>query len=82
LLAETPFDLIITDRSLETPSAGYAVVYAAKTHPKRPAIVVISDYPDLLSRWEKEGADAGLQKPTPVPELLSAIARLLPKRST
>jgi CheY-like chemotaxis protein len=77
-LAESSFDLVITDLNMETLTAGYEVVKAAKARPKPPIVVVVSGFPDLLSRWETEGADAGLQKPTEVPELLGTIERLLP----
>lgn len=79
-LAEGHFDLVLTDLSLENPTSGYEVVRAAKTRPTRPAILVISGFPDLLGRWEAEGADAGLQKPTEVPELLETINRLVSSR--
>ena len=39
-----------------------------------------SGFPDLLSSWQAEGADAGLQKPTEVPELLATISRLVGDR--
>jgi CheY-like chemotaxis protein len=79
-LAQSAFDLIVTDLSMETPTAGYDIVQAARKQPSKPATLVISGFPDLLSRWEIEGADAGLQKPAEVPELLSTIARLLAKQ--
>jgi CheY-like chemotaxis protein len=80
-LAEAAFDLVVTDLSMETPTAGYEVVRAAKQKPNKPATIVISGFPDLLSQWEGEGADAGLQKPTDVPDFLSTIERLFPNRS-
>ena len=79
-IAANHFDLILTDLSLENPASGYEVVRAAREHPAKPAIVVISGFPDLLGRWEAEGADAGLQKPTEVPELLETISRLVSSR--
>lgn len=62
---------------METPSAGYEVVHAAKQQRNNPATIVISGYPDLLNVWEAEGADAGLQKPTEISELLDAIHRVV-----
>jgi DNA-binding response OmpR family regulator len=76
-LAQTTFNLVVTDLSMETPTAGYEVVQAAKQLTKKPATLVISGFPDLLSKWETEGADAMLQKPTEVPELLAVIENLL-----
>jgi DNA-binding response OmpR family regulator len=80
VLAQTPFDIVLTDLSLETPTAGYDLVHAANEQRKPPATLVISGFPDLLSQWEAEGADAGLQKPTEVPELLATINRLVADR--
>lgn len=79
-IAKNNFDLVLTDLSLETPTEGYNVVRAARELPLKPAILVISGFPDLLGRWEAEGADAGLQKPTEVPELLETINRIIASR--
>jgi len=53
---------------------------AAQKQKRKPATLVISGFPDLLDKWEAEGADAGLQKPTEVPELLDTINRLVANR--
>lgn len=79
-LSERAFDLVLTDLSLETPRTGYDVVHAARQNPARPATLIVSGFPDLLSKWQAEGADAGLQKPTEVPELIATINRLLAQR--
>ena len=79
-IAQSPFDLVLTDLSVETPTAGYDLVHAAREQRRKPATLVISGFPDLLSSWEAEGADAGLQKPTDVPELLATINRLVADR--
>jgi DNA-binding response OmpR family regulator len=76
-LAQTTFNLVVTDLSMETPTAGYEVIQAAKQLTKKPATLVISGFPDLLSKWETEGADAMVQKPTEVSELLAVIENLL-----
>ena len=39
--------------------------------------MVVSGYPELLHKWQTEVADAGLQKPTEVSELLEAIDGLV-----
>lgn len=79
-IAQGAFDLVLTDISLETTTAGYEVVRAAKQGPSRPATLVTSGFPDLLFRWQTEGADAGMQKPTEIPELLATINRLVVER--
>jgi len=80
VLAQSAFDLVLTDLSVEAPTAGYDLVHAAQQQHSKPATLVISGFPDLLSSWEAEGADAGLQKPTDVPELLATIKRLVADR--
>lgn len=79
-LAESAFDVILTDLSLENPNTGYDVVRAAKDHPGKPATLVMSGFPDLLCNWQSHGADAALQKPAEVPELLATINRLVVRR--
>jgi DNA-binding response OmpR family regulator len=61
---------------MESRTSGYEVVHAAQALAKRPATVVVSGFPELLDQWRTEGSDAGLQKPTDVPELLATIKRL------
>ncbi|MBV8894170.1 MAG: response regulator [Acidobacteria bacterium] len=77
-LSTSAFDLVITDLNMETPTSGYDVVQYAKRQPKPPATLVISGFPEVLDKWKKEGADAMLQKPADVPELLNMIKRILP----
>lgn len=79
-LSRHAFDVVLTDLSLETPRTGYDVVRVAKRHLARPATLVVSGFPDLLRNWEAEGADAALQKPTEVPELIATINRLVGQR--
>jgi CheY-like chemotaxis protein len=76
-LAQTSFDVVVTDLSMESKTAGYEVIHAAQALTKKPATVVVSGFPELLDQWQAEGADAGLQKPTDVPELLATIHRLV-----
>lgn len=76
-LVETPFDVVLTDLSMESTTAGYEVVRASQTQTRKPATLVLSGFPELLDKWQTEGADAGLQKPTDVPELLETIHRLV-----
>jgi len=80
-LRQGSFDVVLTDLSLETPSTGYDIVRAAKQHPAKPATLVVSGFPDLLCEWQAEGADAALQKPTEVPELIATIHRLAANRA-
>ncbi len=79
-LFQNSFDVVLTDLSMESPTAGYDVVRAARTQSKKPATLVLSGFPELLDKWQAEGADAGFQKPTDVPELLQTIHRLVMNR--
>lgn len=79
-LAQTAFDVVVTDLSMENGTAGYDVVHAAQAQTRKPVTVVMSGYSELLDKWQSEGADAGLQKPTDVPDLLETIHRLVRNR--
>lgn len=80
-LSNSTFDLLITDLALEQPDSGFELVRIAKLQPSKTATVVISGFHDLLAPWKEFGADAGLQKPTEMPELLNTISRLLAHRT-
>jgi len=80
-LSKFRFDLLITDLSLEQPHSGFELVRIANLQPDKPASVVISGFHDLLAHWQEFGADAGMQKPTDLPELLATISRLLSNRA-
>jgi two-component system OmpR family response regulator len=79
-LASEQFDVVVTDLNLEQPLSGCEIVRTAKLLSAKPATIVLSGFPDLLSTWRDCGADAGLQKPTDIPELLRTIDRLLAYR--
>jgi DNA-binding response OmpR family regulator len=79
-LVQTSFDVVVTDLSMESATAGYEVVHAALAQTEKPVTMVVSGYPELLHKWQTEGADAGLQKPTEVSELLEAIDGLVKNR--
>jgi CheY-like chemotaxis protein len=79
-LVKIAFDVLVTDLSMESTTAGYEVVRAAQALTRKPVTLVLSGYPELLEKWQVEGADAGLQKPTDVPELLETINRLVGNR--
>ena len=79
-LVQTAFDVVVTDLSMESTTAGYEVVHAAQAQTRKPATLVLSGFPELLDEWPAEGADAWLQKPTDVTELLETIHRLVRNR--
>ena len=77
-LSETSFDLIVTDISLEQPLSGFDIIRLANLQPIKPATIAISGFQGRVAEWKENGADAGLEKPADVQELLSTIRRLLP----
>lgn len=77
LLQTKHFDLVITDMKMESDSAGYKVVEAARESPARPPAIIISGWSLLAEDWRARGAAAMLTKPTHTPELLAIVDRLL-----
>ncbi len=76
-LAQRNFDLVLTDMRMETPSAGFDVVRAAKRLQPRPVVAILSAY--YLDREDcaRAGADAVFVKGIPVVALAASLRRLL-----
>ena len=79
LLAE-PFAVVLTDMKMETDTAGYEVVRAAKALPNPPGVVILTAYPLLAQDWRAAGADAAMSKPTQMALLLDVVDELVHKR--
>lgn len=79
-LEERSFDLVLTDMRMETETAGFDVVRAARKRPDRPIIVILTAYPMLEKQWRDAGADAGLMKGMPIAQLTDRIGQLLAAR--
>src|SRR5207248_1550184 len=71
------YDMIITDMRMETETAGYDVIRAAKQQPYDPATAILTAYPTLGSDWESRGAQQLLVKPVGTEELLRQLDMLL-----
>lgn len=52
------FEIVITDLHMETATAGFEVVRAARDCAPRPIIVVVTAYPVPSAQWRGMGADA------------------------
>lgn len=52
------FEIVITDLHMETATAGFEVVRAARDRSPRPIIVVVTAYPVPSAEWRRMGADA------------------------
>jgi DNA-binding NtrC family response regulator len=79
-LEASHFDLVVTDMSMETDTAGIAVVKAAKSQAYKPAVIILSAYPDLAANWKAYGADAMFHKPTILADFISRIDELMELR--
>jgi len=72
-----PFHMVITDLKMESETAGYDVMCAAKQLANSPAVAVLTAFPTLGTSWQSEGADSMLVKPMNTEDLLRQIEILL-----
>lgn len=79
-MAQDTFEIVITDMHMETPTAGYEVVRAARDRSPRPIIVVVTAYPVPSSQWRGMGADALYIKGTNTTTLPQQLKELLDRR--
>ncbi len=71
------YQMVITDMRMESETAGYDVVRAARKQGYNPAIALLTAYPSLGSSWKSEGAQTMLVKPMNTQDLLRQIEALL-----
>jgi len=71
------FHMVITDLMMESETAGYDVMRAAKQLASSPAVAMLTAFPTLGTRWQNEGADSMLVKPMNTEDLLRQIEVLL-----
>ncbi len=71
------FQMVITDMRMETETAGYDVIRAAKQKAYNPATSILTAYPSLGSDWKSKGAQSLLVKPVNTQDLLRQIEALL-----
>ncbi len=71
------FHMVITDMKMESDTAGYDVIRAAKKVPDQPATAILTAFPTLGSSWKSEGADQMLVKPMNTEDLLRQIEVML-----
>jgi len=76
-LAESAYQMVITDMRMETETAGYDVIREAKKQDYDPAVAILTAFPLLGSDWKEEGADSMLVKPMNSNDLLRQIEALL-----
>lgn len=71
------FDMVITDMRMETETAGYDVIRAARLQDYNPATAILTAYPSLGTEWRNRGAQSLLVKPVNTNDLLRQIEALL-----
>ncbi len=71
------YHMVITDLKMESETAGYDVMRAAKQLQSCPAVAVLTAFPTLGTSWQSEGADSMLVKPMNTEDLLRQIEVLL-----
>ncbi len=71
------FHMVITDMRMETETAGYDVIRAAKRQPYNPAAAILTAFPSLTADWQQTGAQSLLVKPVGTDQLLRQIEVLL-----
>ena len=76
-LSGSAYQMVITDMRMETETAGYDVIRAAKKQDYDPAVAILTAFPLLGSDWKEEGADSMLVKPMNTNDLLRQIEALL-----
>jgi CheY-like chemotaxis protein len=76
-LGTAEFNMVITDMRMETETAGYEVIRAAKQQPYNPATSILTAYPTLGTDWKNKGAHSLLVKPVNTQDLLRQIEALL-----
>ena len=76
-LSKGVFEMVITDMRMETETAGYEVIQAARKQSYDPATAILTAYPSLGTEWKKKGAQSLLVKPVNTHDLLRQIEALL-----
>lgn len=71
------YHMVITDMKMETETAGYDVIRAAKHKDYNPATAILTAYPALGTDWRMQGAQTLLVKPVGTQDLLRQIEALL-----
>jgi CheY-like chemotaxis protein len=80
VLSAEAFEVVLTDMKMESDSAGYEVVRAARALPEPPGVVILTAYPLLANDWRAAGADAAMSKPSQMGLLLEVVDDLVQKR--
>lgn len=80
-LKNQTYEMVITDMRMESETAGYEVIRAARQQPYDPATAILTAYPSIDEEWQSRGAQSLLVKPVNTQELLRQIETLLASHS-
>ena len=80
-LKNQTYDMVITDMRMESETAGYDVIRAARQQPYDPATAILTAYPSIDEEWQSRGAQSLLVKPVNTAELLRQIESLMASHS-
>jgi DNA-binding NtrC family response regulator len=76
-LEASSYHMVITDMRMETETAGWKVVQAAREQEYRPATAILTAYPPPDTNWQDQGAQSLLVKPIGTRDLVRQIEALL-----
>jgi DNA-binding NtrC family response regulator len=77
-LTSGTYQMVITDMRMESETAGFQVVEAAKRQSYRPATAILTAYPPIeADDWKEGGAESLLVKPVGTKDLVRQIEALL-----
>jgi len=80
-LAEETFDVVLTDMRMETPTAGFDVIRAARKLRPRPALAILTAHPISPAEWKPSGADALFVKGSEVMNLPDKVKAIIKQRA-
>jgi len=80
-LSAEPYDLVITDMRMETPTAGWSVVRAARSAHDPPNVAVLTAFPIPKRDLRNHHVQAVLTKGMPTPILLRQLRELIGQAS-
>jgi DNA-binding response OmpR family regulator len=80
-LQSQTYEMVITDMRMESETAGYEVIRAARQQAYDPATAILTAYPSIDSEWQSRGAQSLLVKPVNTQELLGQIESLITSHS-
>jgi hypothetical protein len=72
---------VLTDMKMETPTAGYDVIRAARQLRPRPAIAILTAFPISPAEWKPSGADALFVKGMELMNLPERLKTLIKQRA-